>query len=291
MGMKCLIRQGITGLGFLGLLAGVTCADEVVLRTGAVLTGETEPADGLLLLRMAHGEIRIPTDQIERIVESVPPAATYARRLSDLDCSPGATSASHDAGAHVELARWCEANGMGGEARAQYECALAHDPADARALAAIGCGEGPVAEGAPAGDPPALETETDEEVVEPRGEADPGRSDRRALREEIARLRQEMARRRREEADRERRELLRRRREIVVYGPGYAWSGFPTGTAYIGPNFIGRSGDGENLVAPWPGSLPSGLCTIGNYSSYGLGLRIRYENQWRGGSLVIDTGP
>lgn len=291
------LARSLGAWGVVALLGATAVADEVHLRGGAVLTGRAEAVGGGFLLRTAHGEIRIPADRVERVVESEAPVETYARKAGELDCSPESASAGHGADPHVELARWCETNGMGSEARTQYGCALAHDPADPRALAAIGGGEEEAipqdeedrAGGRPFPDENADGAEGREPPVGPDEEA-VRRSDRRAFLGELMRLREEMAQQRREAADRDRRDLLRARRRIVVYGDGYTWNGFPMGSAYVGPYFVGLGADGGALVAPWPGSLPAGLNTFGNYTAYGLGLGIRYENRWRGGSIVIHTG-
>lgn len=96
-----------------GLLAAVGHADDVHLTNGAVFEDvSTEVTETHVVIEMPIGRLRLPNEQVARIVEGDSPIATFQRRSNELLSDP--SSGAED---FLELARWSIRQGLNGQAR------------------------------------------------------------------------------------------------------------------------------------------------------------------------------
>lgn len=106
-------------------------ADQVVLRGGGVIHGEiVEQTAAGLVIEVGPGRMTLPMSRVERVVASTSDLSLYRARASRL--------AAGDAAGWVALARWAESRDLLTQARDAYERALAADPGNAAANAALG---------------------------------------------------------------------------------------------------------------------------------------------------------
>lgn len=107
-----------------GACAAPTLADDVHLVNGAVFEDvSTERTDTHVLIEMPIGRLRLPNEQVDRIVDGDSPIATYRRRSNALLSNP-----SSGAGAFLDLARWAVRQGLTGQARQAALIAARFDP-------------------------------------------------------------------------------------------------------------------------------------------------------------------
>lgn len=112
------------------LLASAASADVVHLRSGGRLEGATSVEGDRLVVRLESGTVKIPLDQVRRVVPATSPADEYATRA--------AAVAKDDVKAHWELALWCEERGLTRGTRVELEAVIAADPEHAEARKRLG---------------------------------------------------------------------------------------------------------------------------------------------------------
>ena len=98
----------------LGALVATTGqADDVHLTNGAVFEDvSTEVTETHVVIEMPIGRLRLPNEQVARIVEGDSPIATFQRRSNELLSDPSSGAADF-----LELARWSIRQGLNGQAR------------------------------------------------------------------------------------------------------------------------------------------------------------------------------
>lgn len=107
-----------------GTWTGAAVADDVHLVNGAVFEDvSTERTDTHVLIEMPIGRLRLPAEQVARIVDGDSPIATYRRRSNALLSDPSSGAADF-----LDLARWAVRQGLSGQARQAALIAARFDP-------------------------------------------------------------------------------------------------------------------------------------------------------------------
>jgi hypothetical protein len=122
--------RGVPLLAVLALLAAPALGDIFHLKSGGRVSGElVDTVDGVYEIRAVVGTIRLAVDDVERIEEAETPFAEYERR---------AGAAADTAAEQLELAEWCEEQGLPIERRKHLKRVLELDPDSAPARRALG---------------------------------------------------------------------------------------------------------------------------------------------------------
>jgi len=112
-------------------LGGVCTADEVFLRGGGRLTGVVvERTKDKVVVETGPGRVTLPMSRVERIVEGRSSLEMYGERAAAL--VPG------DVQGWTELARWAADHDLLTQSREAWQKALAADPSNPEANAALG---------------------------------------------------------------------------------------------------------------------------------------------------------
>jgi hypothetical protein len=122
-----------SGLAILAILLGSTAAqaDEVYLKGGGRISGiVAEESEGSVHVEIGAGLVSVPVSQVERIVRSASPLATYQMRARALK--------ANDLSGWLELAAWAQRMDLSTQAREAYNQVLALDPTNAAAQRALG---------------------------------------------------------------------------------------------------------------------------------------------------------
>ncbi|MFW6124719.1 MAG: hypothetical protein ACOC46_01115 [Pirellulales bacterium] len=90
----------------------------LLLRGGRVLTGRVEPTGDGYVVRIGGGQLHVPADKVRLIAGSLEEAYELQRRQL----------VRRDPDEHLQLARWCLANGLTDPAREQLQAVLALEP-------------------------------------------------------------------------------------------------------------------------------------------------------------------
>src|SRR6188508_962393 len=113
------------------LAAPAASADEVFLRGGGSVHGEVvERTADFIVMEVGPGRMTLPMRRVDHILEARSDLAIYRSRA--------ATLAADDGAGWISLARWADDRNLLTQARLAYEHALAHDPDNAAANAALG---------------------------------------------------------------------------------------------------------------------------------------------------------
>ncbi len=105
--------------------------DLVVLKNGYRFEGAVASDDGtILVLRRRFDEIHIRREEVAKVEKGPLSWEEYAAKAKALGADPAAKD-------RVALARWCRDKGLIAEARAEFEAALAKEPENAEARAAL----------------------------------------------------------------------------------------------------------------------------------------------------------
>ncbi|MCI0339790.1 MAG: CAP domain-containing protein [Planctomycetales bacterium] len=125
------MSRGLLALGFVALAGAAATADTLYLTDGRILRGRVErlEKDSRLKLVLPHGAVTFSASEVLRYEGGPAARAAYERRKAD-----AAAAGEPD---HAALGRFCEAEGLTEEARAEYRLALAADPAAAEPLARL----------------------------------------------------------------------------------------------------------------------------------------------------------
>jgi hypothetical protein len=112
------------------LFALPAASDVVHLKNGGTLRGEVTENSDTIVVMAKWGRVVLPRSDVVRIEKEDPPEKQYAARRAAMQ-SPSAAD-------WIELARWCDANGLASHAREAYNEALQQDPNNETARRALG---------------------------------------------------------------------------------------------------------------------------------------------------------
>lgn len=117
-------------LGALFFSANTAVADEVVLKNGAVITGEARTQGETVVVKLDIGTVAFDKSEVQEIRESASPLAEFEARRAKLS--------AEDLAGHKALAEWAGKNNLETRAREMWRRVLELAPNDARAHQQLG---------------------------------------------------------------------------------------------------------------------------------------------------------
>jgi len=112
------------------LAAGAALADVVYLKSGRKFEGAVEEKGDQVILRLERGSFTFPKADVDRVEKSTPPWEVYEQKAKAL--APG------DVTGHLDLAKWCKANGLSQRMRKEFEQVILFEPDNEEARAGLG---------------------------------------------------------------------------------------------------------------------------------------------------------
>lgn len=105
-----LLRKGVfMKVGWTGLLvlccSGLASADDVLLTNGRTLVGIACEEEGRWVIRTRFGDIRVPADEVRRVVPGRTALHEFDERLADVEACPTASEM-------FSMAQWAQEKGL-----------------------------------------------------------------------------------------------------------------------------------------------------------------------------------